>query len=301
MICDVAQPPDRPAPRHPLFASRLRLLGAAVLFSTGGAAIKACALDGWQVACFRAGIAALVVAAVLPSSRRQWTWRTALVGAVYAATVILFVQANKLTTAANAIFIQAASPLFIAALSPWLIGERLRGRDLPFMAALMAGLALFFVGAPVESATAPDPGLGNILAAASSFTVALMMMGLRWLGKRGDGAPAAVVVGNAMAFVVALPFALPLAARPVDLALVAYLGVFQIGLAYPLVLSALRRLSALEASLLLMIEPVLNPLWAWLLHGEQPGPWALLGGALILGATALHTRADARVEPEALS
>jgi drug/metabolite transporter (DMT)-like permease len=301
MICDVAQPPDRPASRHPLLASRLRLLGAAVLFSTGGAAIKACALDGWQVACFRAGIAALVVAAVLPSSRRQWTWRTALVGAVYAATVILFVQANKLTTAANAIFIQAASPLFIAALSPWLIGERLQKRDLPFMAALMAGLTLFFVGTPPESATAPDPGLGNILAAASSFTVALMMMGLRWLGKHGDGAPAAVVVGNAMAFVVALPFALPLGARPVDLALVAYLGVFQIGLAYPLVLSALRHLSALEAALLLMIEPVLNPLWAWLLHGEQPGPWALLGGALILGATAIHTRADARVEPEALS
>ena len=98
-------------------ASRLQLIGAACLFSTGGAAIKACALDGWQIACFRAGIAALVVAAVVPESRRGWTARTALVGAAYAVTVILFVQANKLTTAANSIFIQAASPLFIAALA----------------------------------------------------------------------------------------------------------------------------------------------------------------------------------------
>jgi len=282
-------------PRHPLFAARLQLLGAAVLFSTGGAAIKACALDGWQVACFRAGIAAIVVAAILPHSRRGWTWRTAVVGAGYAVTVILFVQANKLTTAANTIFIQSASPLFIAALGPWLIGERVRRRDVPFMAALIAGLALFFAGVPAQSATAPDPRLGNALAAVSSFTVALMMMGLRWLG-RTDGGAGAVVMGNAIAFLVALPFALPVVARPVDMALLAYLGVFQIGIAYVLVLSALRRVSALEAALLLMVEPVLNPLWAWLLHGEEPGVLALLGGAIILGATAWKTLGDARNE-----
>jgi len=299
--------------RPPLLASRLQLLGAAALFSTGGAAIKACALDGWQIACFRAGIAALVVAALVPGSRRGWTPRTALVAAAYATTVILFVQANKLTTAANAIFIQAASPLFIAALGPWLIGERLRARDVPFMAALTVGLGLFFAGAPDEHATAPDPRLGNALAAVSSFTVALMMMGLRWLlsapdslrraqrGVRGvrrsDGsAPAAVVMGNLMAFAVALPFSLPVIARPADAAILVYLGVFQIGLAYPLLLSALRRVSALEASLLLFVEPVLSPLWAWLLHGERPGAWAMAGGALILAATGIKTWFDARPE-----
>ena len=284
-------------PRHPLFIARLQLLGAAVLFSTGGAAIKACALDGWQVACFRAGIAAVVVGAILPESRRGWTWRTLVVGAAYAVTVILFVQANKLTTAANTIFIQAASPLFIAALGPWLIGERVRRRDAPFMAALVAGLALFFAGVPKESATAPDPRLGNALAAVSSFTVALMMMGLRWLG-RTDGGAGAVVTGNAIAFAVALPFAVPLAPRPADLALIAYLGVFQIGIAYVLVLRALRRVSALEAALLLMVEPVLNPLWAWLLHGEEPGALALAGGAIILAATVGKTLGDARSETD---
>ena len=286
--------------RHPALVSRLEILGAAALFSTGGAAIKAASLTGWQVACFRAGIAALVVAALVPQARRGWSRRTALVAAAYAATVILFVQANKLTTAANVIFIQAASPLFIAALGPWLIGERLQRRDLPVMAALIAGLGLFFIGAPDRSGTAPEPTLGNVLAAVSSVTVALMMMGLRWLGAgTGGSAPAAVVLGNVIAFAVALPFALPLHAGPRDAAILAYLGVFQIGLAYPLLLRALRHVSAIEASLLLFVEPVLSPIWAFLVHGERPGSWAIAGGLLILAATAVKTALDSRATPEA--
>jgi drug/metabolite transporter, DME family len=159
-------------------------------------------------------------------------------------------------------------------------------------------LGLFFAGAPDAHATAPNPRLGNALAAVSSFTVALMMMGLRWPGRGGDGgAAAAVVMGNLMAFAAALPFSLPVIGRPADAAILVYLGVFQIGLVYPLLLSALRRVSALEASLLLFIEPVLSPLWAWLVHGERPGAWAIAGGALILAATAIKTTTDARAEP----
>ena len=286
--------------RHPGLAGRLELLGAAVLFSTAGAAIKAASLTGWQVACFRAGIAALVVAALVPAARRGWSARTAAVATAYAATAILFVQANKMTTAANVIFIQAASPLWIAALGPWLIGERLRRRDLPVMLALVAGLGLFALGTPPESGTATDPRLGNVLATFCSVTVAVMMMGLRWLGAGSGGTAAgAVVLGNLMAFAAALPFALPLAAGPADAALLAYLGVFQIGVAYVLLLRALRHVSAIEASLLLFVEPVLSPVWAFLVHGERPGPWAIAGGALILAATAAKTALDARAAPEA--
>jgi DME family drug/metabolite transporter len=281
---------------NPALRSRLALIAAAVLFSTAGAAIKSCALTGWQVASFRALVAGIVVAVALPESRRGWTRRTVLVAVAYAATAILFVQANKLTTAASTIFIQAASPLFIAALAPWLLGEWPRRRDLPFMAAILAGLALFFAGGPQEGhATAPDPRLGNLVAIASSFSVALMMMGLRWLGREEHGsATGAVVLGNFLAFAAALPFAFPVQARSGDVAIVLYLGVFQIGLAYPLMLLGLRRVSALEASLLMFVEPVLSPLWAWLLHGEGVGPWALAGGALILVATAIKTAADSR-------
>ena len=107
-------------------AARLKLVGAALLFSTGGAAIKATTLTGWQVASFRSGIAALAVLLLAPEARRGWSWRAVLVGVAYAATLVLFVTANKLTTSANTIFLQATAPLYMVVLSPWLLGERVR-------------------------------------------------------------------------------------------------------------------------------------------------------------------------------
>ena len=94
-------------------AARLWVVAAAALFSTGGAAIKSVALTAWQVASFRSGVATLVILAALPGARRRWTWPAAAVGAAYAATMILFVLSNKLTTAANAIYLQATSPLYL--------------------------------------------------------------------------------------------------------------------------------------------------------------------------------------------
>jgi DME family drug/metabolite transporter len=137
-----------------------------------------------------------------------------------------------------------------------------------------------------------------VLAATAGVTWALKVMGLRWSGRAAGGegqAPVVVVIGNLAAFLVALPFALPVAAaRPVDWAIVAGLGVVQIGVAYVFLTLAMRHVPALEASVLLLLEPALNPLWAWLVNGERPGPWANAGGALILGATALKTWIDSR-------
>ena len=119
---------------------------------------------------------------------------------------------------------------------------------------------------------------------------------MRWLGTSEDssGAPfAAVVAGNVVAFFVCLPLALPAPALSAGDALaILYLGIFQIGVAYVCLTSALRHIPALEASLLLLVEPVLNPLWAWLVHDERPGAWALCGGGLILIATAIKARND---------
>jgi drug/metabolite transporter (DMT)-like permease len=266
-------------------------VGAAVLFSTAGAAIKACALTSWQVASFRAGVAALAVAALVPAARRGLSGRAALVGVAYAFTVVLFVLANKLTTAASTIYLQATSPLYIVILQPWLLGERVGRRDVSTLFAMAGGLVLVLVGTQTAGPTAPDPARGNLLAAVSAFTCALMMVGLRWLARGTDGqsgaAPAAVVLGNALAFAAVLPLAMPVAhSRPADWAILGYLGVGQIGVAYALLLSALRHVPALEASLLLFVEPVLSPVWAWMVHGERPGPWTLVGGAVILTTTA---------------
>lgn len=283
---------SEPDVNHPLRA-RLAIFAAALLFSTGGAAIKATHLTGWQVASFRSAVAAVAVLLMLPAARRGFGRLPALVGAGYAATMILFVLANKLTTAASTIFLQATAPIYLVVIGPWLLKEPVRRRDFAFMLPLALGLGLFFVGREAGSATAPDPLKGNVLAALSGVCWALAVSGLRFMGKRGGrlgGSPAAVVLGNAFAFLFCLPFAVPVASvGGSDVAIVMFLGLFQIGLAYVFLTYGLHHVDALEASLLLLAEPVLNPFWAWIVHGERPSSWALLGGAIIVAATLAKT------------
>lgn len=278
--------------------ARLEILVVALLFSTGGAAIKAAQFSSWQVAGLRSGIAALAVWLLIPSARqfsRKSFGVTLLVAIAYAATLVLFVLANKLTTAANTIFLQDTAPLYILLLGPLLLNERLARRDLGFMAAVAGGMALFFVGRQQTFATAPDPVAGNLLAALSGLTYALMLMGLRWMGTRGGSPASAVALGNFLALLLALPQMFPLGSHGgSDWAVIIYLGVFQIGLAYALLTNAIPHVPALETSLLLFLEPALNPLFAWAIHGEYPGRWALLGGAVIMVATAYKAWSDSR-------
>lgn len=280
----------------------LQVLAAALLFSTGSAAVKATALGDLQVASLRSGLAALTVAALVPllgGPRPRIGWRTWLVGAAYAATLTLSVAANKRTTAASAIFLESTAPLYVLLLGPWLLKERLRLRDLAYLAAMVLGLVAVLAGVPPVYATAPEPLAGNLLGALGGVTWALTVVGLRWVGRRsGGGAGAdlgAVICGNLLAFAAGLPWVLPLGpAAPIDVAVVVYLGVFQVAVAYLFLTAGIRRVPALEASLLLLLYPALSPLWAWLLHGERPGLWALAGGAVVVLATLVRTWARAR-------
>jgi DME family drug/metabolite transporter len=286
---------------------RLQVLGAAALFSTGGAAIKAVHLTGVQVACLRSGVAAVTLLLLLPAARRRPTGKALAVSVAYAITMVLFVLANKLTTSASTTFLQDASPLYLLLLGPWLLHEPIRRRDLGFMVALAAGLCLFFVGLDPASSTAPNPLRGDLLAILSGLFWAFTVVGFRFLGRgkadsggedtAGGGATAAVL-GNVLVFLFCLPAALPLskvaAARPADWAVLGYLGVFQVGVAYLFFTRALEKVPAFEASLLLLLEPVLNPLWSWLLHGERPSPWTFAGGGVILMATVVKSWLDVR-------
>lgn len=282
----------------PTSRARLQILGAAFLFSTGGAAIKSADFSSWQVAGFRSGIAALAVWAFLPASRELRRGRigvSLLVAGAYAATLILFVLANRLTTAANTIFLQSTAPLYILLLGPLLLHERITTRDILFMLVVGLGMAFFFLGRQQSFATAPDPVRGNLLAIVSGVSYALMLVGFRWMGTQGGSPAAAVALGNLLAFLIALPFAFPVGAHgAVDWAMILYLGVFQIGVAYALLTRAIPHIPAFETSLLLFVEPALNPLLAWAVHGEYPGAWALLGGAIILGATGVKAWVDSR-------
>jgi DME family drug/metabolite transporter len=268
----------------------LAAAGAAVLFSTGGAAIKMGAFSGMQVASIRSGIAACALL-LWVGGRIVWGWRTMAVATVYAGTLVAFVTSTKLTTAANAIFLQSTAPLYIVILAPLLLGERFRPRDLLFMGAFGAGLALCVLGQPPATATAPDPATGNLLGVACSVMWAFTLLGLRWAEQHDPHIGiSAIVVGNAMAFLIGVPFLLPLpAAGAVEWATLVYLGVIQIGLAYIFLTRAVAKLPALDVSLLLLLEPVLNPVWTWLVHGEDPGAWTLAGGAVIVVSTAVRT------------
>ncbi len=255
-----------PRPRFPLFIligechyielqpsrarNRLLLFLAAFLFSTGGVAIKSCDLSAWQIAGFRSGIAALAIAIAMPEARRNWTWRTFAVGAAYAATLIAFVTANKLTTSANAIFLQATAPLYLLLLGPLILREKIRGSDIAVFAAIATGVSLLLYGS-----RAPQRGagisLGDGIAIFYVFSWAWTLTGLRWLGKhdlKGNAATATVIAGNLIAFLVCLiPICLP-GMQPAesvsikDAAVVLYLGIFQVALAYVFLTRSIRHI-----------------------------------------------------------
>lgn len=278
---------------------RLLLLLAALLFSTGGAAIKGTDLTGWQIASFRSGIAVLVLLGLARDLSRLRQPAVLGVASAYAATMLCFVLANKLTTAASAIYLQATAPLYVLLLGPWLLRERIRREDLVGGVLVAIGMALFFYDLPASTELAPAPLAGNLIGLAAGVFWALTVVGMRSLERDGDGGGmVAAVGGNILCALFALPFALaggiPTLGSAEIVSLV-WLGVFQIGLAYFCLTHGLRGVSAFEASLILLAEPILNPIWAWIFHGERPGGWAIAGAGCILAASVWRAARSTRM------
>jgi drug/metabolite transporter (DMT)-like permease len=271
---------------------RLALALAAILFSTGGAAIKSVSLNAFQTAGFRSVIAASILFILLPDARRGWNWRIVGPAVAYASTLTLFVHANKLTTSANAIFLQATAPVWLLLIGPLLLKEAIRRRDLFYSAVLAVGLGLFFAGVPEAQQTAPNPMLGNGLALMSGLAWALTIAGIRWQarGQESSGSLATVVLGNVLTAAAALPMAFPVAGTAADGAIIVYLGVFQVALGYVFLTRGMKKVEAFESSAILLLEPVLNPIWTWLIHGERTGVFALVGATVIIVSTLWHAR-----------
>lgn len=267
--------------------ARLLILLAALLWSTAGAVIKLNpGLGAMQLAGGRSLVAGLVLLLLFRDARVRPTRGVLAVALAYAATVVLFVVANKWTTSANAIFLQDTAPLYVLLLSPWLLGERPTRGELLSAPVFLLGLSLFFL-----DALTPGQRAGNLVALASGVSFALSILGLRKLGGAGVGA---IVWGNLLAAFLTAPWALqgPAPGLP-GWGVLLFLGIFQLGLAYAAFSRGVTHVPAVEASLLILLEPVLNPVWTFLLTGERPGPWALVGGAVILAATAWRTVAGA--------
>ena len=277
--------------RHPGYSPLLLVLGAAALWSTGGLFIKATKLSGLELSFGRSLLAAISVAFVTRREGFGLNRVTALAAALYAALLILFVLATKQTTAANAIFLQYTAPFYLLLLEPIFYKEKFRLRDLFTVTACIIGMSLFFVGK-----LRPQDVTGNLLALASGLCFALYVLLLRHSQSRTVNRASSVIYGNLLVVFIAAPAGL--AALPQmtthDLLSVAYLGIVQIGVAYTLFTVAMARgVRSLDAGIIGYIEPVLNPIWVFLIIGERPSNWAILGGAIIILAVVVHMLIDA--------
>ena len=266
------------------------LLLAALCWSLGGVLLKSVDWPPLAVAGGRGFIAAVFLLAVRGRALR-FTWSPLQLGTAvaYAGCTVLFAAANKLTTAANAILLQYTAPVWVALLGAWLLGERATRADWCAIAAAFAGMAVFlYDGLRLHDLA------GILLAIASGVCFAAMVMLLR---KQKDGSPIeSVILGNVLGFLVGLPAMLSAGSFPAGRSLLALLllGVVQLGVPYLLYVRAIRHVTALEAVLIPVIEPILNPVWVMLALGEQPSPLALLGGAVVLGAVTLRAAASIR-------
>lgn len=230
----------------------------------------------------RSSIAALVI--FFTVRRFHFIWTKAQFGAAFAQflTIVLFVSATKLTTAANAILLQYTAPVFVALLSSPLLGEKIHRRDWIALGVAIAGMALFFVG---DIST--EHLLGNVIALVSGLTFAFTAICLRM--QKGRSTIESLFLGQVLAALVGLPFLLH--GRPPtqhESLLLFVLGTFQLGLPYVFYGIAVRHVSALEATLIPVLEPILNPLWVAIFLGEIPGTIALIGGVIAIGAVLFH-------------
>jgi drug/metabolite transporter, DME family len=273
---------------HPI----LFVLAGALLWSTGGLFIKATPLDAFQLSFGRSLCAAVTVAVLTRHEGFRANGLTLVSSVLYAALLLLFVMANKLTTAANAIFLQYTAPVYVLVLEPLLFRERFRRSDVFVVAACVAGMSLFFVGR-----LRPQDVEGNLTALASGVCFALFLLSLRHPRAAGVNRASSVIYGNLLLCLFTLPSFAPVAWELTtrDVLIVLYLGVVQIGVAYTFfTLGMARGVRSLDAGVVGYIEPMLNPVWVFRFLGERPSNWAILGGTIIIAAVLAHTVALAR-------
>ncbi len=266
-----------------------QLLFAALLWSLGGVLIKEVPWPPLAIAGGRGLLAAIFLFATTRNHRFHLSPVQLGAAVAYAATTITFVAANKLTTAANAILLQYTAPVWVALLGAWFLGERASRADWLAIAATFVGMVLFFWSAGLQL----TGFLGNLIGVASGVSFAAMALLMR--RQKDTSAVESIILGNLLAFVIGLPaiVAAPMLPATGWIAL-GLLGTVQLGMSYHLYARAIRHVTALEAVLIPVIEPILNPVWVLLLVGEKPAGLALVGGVVVLGAVTLRAVASIR-------
>jgi len=259
----------------------IALIFTAVLWSVGGLLIKSVQWNAFGIAGGRSLIALLVFLPFIKQCRFRMNFDMIAAAVAYSLTTLLFASANKLTTAANAILLQYTAPVFVLVLGAFFLKEKMTKIDVLCVIGVLAGLILFVVeGIGVGHI------LGDSLALASGFTFGCLAIFMR---KQKDANPMeSVILGNLINAVICLPIGLILSKPEGGLEWILVLGIVQLGFSYLLYSFAVRYVVALQIVLLTTLEPLLNPVWVFLVTGEKPGWLAILGGLIVLGMVVLH-------------
>jgi drug/metabolite transporter (DMT)-like permease len=267
------------------------LVLAAILWSSSGLLVKVISWGPLSILSARSMGATLVFLLYLRKLDWHWTKLEVLGAVSYVAAQLLFITATKLTTAANAIFLQYTAPLYIGILSYWWLKERPTRADWIAMGFIFLGLLLFF-GDKLQ----PTGLIGNIVAIVSGVALAMMTLSLR--AQKSKAPAQAILLGNLIGIVVGLPWLVQEKFTPADLGIITYLGLFQIGLSFVLYTIAIKRVRALESTLIITLEPILSPVWVFLFLHEVPGPWAIVGCLVVAVAVTVAAIRGARAGEE---
>jgi drug/metabolite transporter, DME family len=288
------------------------VLAAALLWSTGGLFIKEVTLDAWGVSLWRSSFAAITISVIYFFQRNRWNhtqvkWRewfspfVLLSALCYALLLVLFVIATKLTTSANAIFLQYTAPIYVLFIEPMLSRSKMKRADLITVAISTAAMALFFIGK-----FEPRGFWGNIAALASGVAFAAYALILKHERATEQSRWQIVIVGHIMIAsamaIIALSGGTNVSVSTGDFMRLLYLGIVQIGIAYALFTYGISHVRAIDATLIAMVEPVLNPVWVFLGVGERPANFAIIGGIIILSLSMFRTIRGTRetIEVEAV-
>ncbi len=267
--------------------AELMIAATATLWASGGLLIKLVNLGPLATSGIRSAIATVFLLATVRGRRFEWSPAQLLCGVAHAAALITFVAATKLTTAANAILLQYSAPVFVALFSFWLLGERISRFDWFSLAAVLGGLVLFFLDHLTLAGS-----WGNVLAIASGVAFAWSHLLLRY---QKAGTPVgSLILGNLIAAVVCAPWAVERLPDARSWLALAFLGTVQLGVSNLIYSRAIRRVKAVEAAIILMIEPVLNPILVLIFLGERPGPWAIAGAVVVFAVVGARALAAAR-------
>ncbi len=263
------------------------IAATAILWSFGGILIKLIPWDAMTIVGLRAIFAAAVMAIYMKRVRITFSPSVILGALCIAGTTILFVFANKLTTAANAIVLQYTAPIFVVVLSLIFLKKKPKALDIGAVLAAVAGMALFFFGQ-----LKADALLGNILALLSGITFA----GVFLINQMPKAKPEeSLLLGHLINVAVGIPFIIThVTFEPVAWLSVTLMGIFQLGIAYVLFSIGIKYTTPISASLLATLEPLLNPVWVFLMTGEQPGMWALIGAAVVIVSIVVYSVLSAR-------